>query len=92
VVVGAMICTWFLTRYMMPVLYSLFSATEARSRAQSSNGPNYSARFMQYFPEEEGVESRVSHDIDLIKFDDPDRADRIPGGDRPPLSRASTAV
>jgi cobalt-zinc-cadmium resistance protein CzcA len=58
VVVGAMVCTLFLTRYMMPVLYSLFPAPLGHAGAHAGavvEGTNYSARFMHYFPEEEGA-------------------------------------
>jgi cobalt-zinc-cadmium resistance protein CzcA len=68
VVVGAMLCTLFLTRYMMPVLYSYFPnalySGEGREEAAVVEGTNYSARFMHVFPEEEGAlpNSRHEHD------------------------------
>ncbi len=57
VVVGAMLCTLFLTRYMMPILYSYFpaprgAATETED-AHLVEGTNYSARFLHDFPNEE---------------------------------------
>jgi cobalt-zinc-cadmium resistance protein CzcA len=58
VVVGAMFCTLFLTRYMMPVLYSLFPAPLGHGGAETGavvEGTNYSSRFMHDFPEEEGA-------------------------------------
>jgi cobalt-zinc-cadmium resistance protein CzcA len=58
VVVGAMVCTLFLTRYMMPVLYSLFPASLGHGDTDSGGvveGTNYSARFMHFFPDEEGA-------------------------------------
>jgi hypothetical protein len=58
VVVGAMLCTLFLTRYMMPVLYSFFPAPLGHGDARQGvvvEGTNYSARFMHYFSEEEGA-------------------------------------
>ncbi|MBV8233922.1 MAG: efflux RND transporter permease subunit, partial [Planctomycetaceae bacterium] len=59
VVVGAMLCTLFLTRYMMPVLYSYFPAPLGHGTAESFGavveGTNYSARYMHFFPEEEGA-------------------------------------
>ena len=57
VVVGAMLCTLFLTRYMMPVLYSYFPAPRGRSAGAASEhlveGTNYSANFLKDFPREE---------------------------------------
>jgi hypothetical protein len=59
VVVGAMLCTLFLTRYMMPVLYSLFPAPLGHGDHEASGavveGTNYSARFMHNFPNEPGA-------------------------------------
>jgi cobalt-zinc-cadmium resistance protein CzcA len=58
VVVGAMLCTLFLTRYMMPVLYSYFPNPLGHGDARHSavvEGTNYSARYMHFFPEEEGA-------------------------------------
>jgi cobalt-zinc-cadmium resistance protein CzcA len=58
VVVGAMLCTLFLTRYMMPILYSYFPAPLGRSAGESEHlveGTNYSRYFMHDFPEEEGA-------------------------------------
>jgi cobalt-zinc-cadmium resistance protein CzcA len=56
VVVGAMLCTLFLTRYMMPILYSYFPAPRGeRGEAHSEHlveGTNYSADFLGRFPEE----------------------------------------
>ena len=57
VVVGAMLCTLFLTRYMMPILYSYFPAPRGRSAGTASEhlveGTNYSANFLKDFPREE---------------------------------------
>jgi cobalt-zinc-cadmium resistance protein CzcA len=57
VVVGAMLCTLFLTRYMMPILYSYFPAPRGERRGAESahlvEGTNYSAHFLHEFPEEE---------------------------------------
>jgi len=53
-----MTCTLFLTRYMMPVLYSMFPAPLGSEGADSGavvEGTNYSARFMHVFPEEPGA-------------------------------------
>ncbi len=59
VVVGAMLCTLFLTRYAMPVLYSYFPnalySGEGEGEAAVVEGTNYSARYMHFFPEEEGA-------------------------------------
>jgi heavy metal efflux system protein len=58
VVVGAMLCTLFLTRYMMPVLYSYFPNALYSGQGQGEavvEGTNYSSRFMHFFPEEEGA-------------------------------------
>jgi cobalt-zinc-cadmium resistance protein CzcA len=58
VVVGAMFCTLFLTRYMMPVLYSYFPnplGTGAGEDDHLVEGTNYSRFFMHHFPEEEGA-------------------------------------
>jgi len=57
VVVGAMLCTLFLTRYMMPVLYSFFPAPRGRAGDEGFSaivveGTNYSARYMHHFPED----------------------------------------
>ncbi|MGO9915961.1 MAG: efflux RND transporter permease subunit [Isosphaeraceae bacterium] len=57
VVVGAMLCTLFLTRYMTPVLYSYFPAPRGRAADAAScstvvEGTNYSARYMHHFPED----------------------------------------
>ncbi len=48
VVVGAMLCTLFLTRYMMPVLYSFFPAREGHSESHPDliAGSHYSDRFL----------------------------------------------
>jgi cobalt-zinc-cadmium resistance protein CzcA len=50
VVVGAMLCTLFLTRYMMPVLYSYFPApcghADQATLGAVVEGTNYSARFL----------------------------------------------
>ena len=50
-----MLCTLFLTRYMMPILYSYFPAPRGRGDADSSEalveGTNYSARFAHCCPE-----------------------------------------
>jgi cobalt-zinc-cadmium resistance protein CzcA len=53
VVVGAMLCTLFLTRYMMPILYSYFPAPRGTSHEEDEHlveGTNYSARFLHEFP------------------------------------------
>jgi len=58
VVVGAMFCTLFLTRYMMPVLYSFFPAPRGSGAGEGDHlveGTNYSRYFMHLFPEEEGA-------------------------------------
>jgi cobalt-zinc-cadmium resistance protein CzcA len=55
VVVGAMLCTLFLTRYMMPILYSYFPGPRGHLSGEDSHlveGTNYSARFMHDFPED----------------------------------------
>jgi cobalt-zinc-cadmium resistance protein CzcA len=48
VVVGAMLCTLFLTRYLMPVLYSFFPAPAGHSRcdAELILGSHYTDRFL----------------------------------------------
>jgi cobalt-zinc-cadmium resistance protein CzcA len=60
VVVGAMLCTLFLTRYMMPVLYSYFPAPRGQGDPSSFGtiveGTNYSERFIHYCPSEYGGE------------------------------------
>jgi heavy metal efflux system protein len=56
VVVGAMLCTLFLTRYMMPILYSYFPATRGTGGGEDEHlveGTNYSRFFMHHFPPEE---------------------------------------
>jgi cobalt-zinc-cadmium resistance protein CzcA len=58
VVVGAMFCTLFLTRYMMPVLYSYFPNPLGAGGGEDDHlveGTNYSRYFMHVFPEEEGA-------------------------------------
>jgi len=65
VVVGAMICTLFLTRYMMPILYSFFPAPRGSGEPGAGvvvEGTNYSARYMHYFPEEEGARPNSKYD------------------------------
>jgi cobalt-zinc-cadmium resistance protein CzcA len=56
VVVGAMLCTLFLTRYMMPILYSYFPAPRGAAGGIASEhlveGTNYSAQFLHDFPDE----------------------------------------
>ena len=55
VVVGAMLCTLFLTRYMMPILYSYFPAPRGHVEGEDHHlveGTNYAARFMHDFPED----------------------------------------
>jgi cobalt-zinc-cadmium resistance protein CzcA len=55
VVVGATLCTLFLTRYMMPILYSYFPAPRGSQSGPDEHlveGTNYSARFLRQFPEE----------------------------------------
>ena len=49
VVVGAMLCTLFLTRYLMPVLYSFFPAPAGHSRcdAELILGSHYTDQFLQ---------------------------------------------
>ncbi len=54
VVVGAMLCTLFLTRYMMPILYSYFPGPRGHQAGEDQHlveGTNYSARFMHDFPD-----------------------------------------
>ena len=48
VVVGAMLCTLFLTRYLMPVLYSFFPAPAGHAECQSDLilGSHYTDRFL----------------------------------------------
>src|SRR5271157_1448120 len=48
VVVGAMLCTLFLTRYLMPVLYSFFPAPEGHGECKSELilGSHYTDRFL----------------------------------------------
>jgi cobalt-zinc-cadmium resistance protein CzcA len=58
VVVGAMFCTLFLTRYMMPVLYSYFPAPRGHGVGEDDHlveGTNYSRFFMHHFPPDDGV-------------------------------------
>jgi len=65
VVVGAMFCTLFLTRYMMPVLYSYFPNPlycEGEGEGAVVEGTNYSARYMHFFPEEEGALPNSKYD------------------------------
>ena len=65
VVVGAMLCTLFLTRYAMPVLYSYFPNALYSGEGEGEavvEGTNYSARFMHFFPEEEGALVNSKHD------------------------------
>jgi cobalt-zinc-cadmium resistance protein CzcA len=67
VVVGAMLCTLFLTRYMTPVMYSYFPAPLGAGGAEHDHlveGTNYSRNYMHHFPEEEGARpnSRIEHD------------------------------
>jgi cobalt-zinc-cadmium resistance protein CzcA len=55
VVVGAMLCTLFLTRYMMPILYSYFPGPRGNQTGEDEHlveGTNYSARFLQEFPDD----------------------------------------
>ena len=55
VVVGAMLCTLFLTRYMMPILYSYFPGPRGHESADDAHmveGTNYSARFLHDFPDD----------------------------------------
>jgi heavy metal efflux system protein len=55
VVVGAMLCTLFLTRYMMPILYSYFPAPRGHAAEEDQHlveGTNYAARYMHLFPED----------------------------------------
>ncbi len=49
VVVGAMLCTLFLTRYLMPVLYSFFPAPAGHTQCQSDLilGSHYTDRFLR---------------------------------------------
>jgi cobalt-zinc-cadmium resistance protein CzcA len=55
-----MLCTLFLTRYMMPVLYSYFPAPRGQGDPSSCGtiveGTNYSERFIHYCPSENGGE------------------------------------
>jgi cobalt-zinc-cadmium resistance protein CzcA len=56
VVVGAMFCTLFLTRYMTPVLYSYFPAPRGSGGGEDEHlveGTNYSRLFMHHFPPED---------------------------------------
>jgi cobalt-zinc-cadmium resistance protein CzcA len=56
VVVGAMLCTLFLTRYMMPILYSYFPAPRGTAGGEDDHlveGTNYSRAFMHHFPPED---------------------------------------
>jgi cobalt-zinc-cadmium resistance protein CzcA len=57
VVVGAMVCTLFLTRYIMPVLYTYFPAPRGQGGGDEHGalveGTNYSARFMSDLPRDE---------------------------------------
>ena len=48
VVVGAMLCTLFLTRYLMPVLYSFFPAPAGHAECKSDLilGSHYTDRFL----------------------------------------------
>jgi hypothetical protein len=48
VVVGAMLCTLFLTRYLMPVLYSFFPAPagNVECKADLILGSHYTDRFL----------------------------------------------
>jgi heavy metal efflux system protein len=58
VVVGAMFCTLFLTRYMMPVLYSYFPNPLGSGAGEDDHlveGTNYSRFYMHHFPDEEGA-------------------------------------
>jgi cobalt-zinc-cadmium resistance protein CzcA len=53
VVVGAMLCTLFLTRYMMPILYSYFPAPRGSGAEEGEHlveGTNYSEHFLHHFP------------------------------------------
>jgi AcrB/AcrD/AcrF family len=55
VVVGAMFCTLFRTRHMMPVLYSYFPAPRGTGGGEDDHlveGTNYSRFFMHHFPSE----------------------------------------
>ncbi len=49
-----MLCTLFLTRYMMPVLYSYFPAPRGHHDQHDFGalveGTNYSSRFLHYCP------------------------------------------
>jgi cobalt-zinc-cadmium resistance protein CzcA len=56
VVVGAMLCTLFLTRYMTPILYSYFPAPRGVAHGDDEHlveGTNYSRLFMHHFPPED---------------------------------------
>jgi heavy metal efflux system protein len=56
VVVGAMLCTLFLTRYMTPILYSYFPAKRGMGGGDDDHlveGTNYSRLFMDHLPTEE---------------------------------------
>ncbi len=58
VVVGAMFCTLFLTRYMMPVLYSYFPNPRGHGAGEDDHlveGTNYSRFFMHHFPPDDGT-------------------------------------
>jgi cobalt-zinc-cadmium resistance protein CzcA len=55
VVVGAMLITLFLTRYLMPVLYSFFPAEIGRGSSTTGEiveSSHYSDEFLPYLPEE----------------------------------------
>jgi heavy metal efflux system protein len=68
VVVGAMLCTLFLTRYMMPILYSYFPAPLGHGGGSEDHiveGTNYSRFFMHHFSDEEGaIPNSRRHDHD----------------------------
>ncbi|MFI5457314.1 MAG: efflux RND transporter permease subunit [Isosphaerales bacterium] len=58
VVVGAMLCTLFLTRYMMPILYSYFPAPRGTGGGADDHlveGTNYSRFYVHHFPPDDGV-------------------------------------
>ncbi|MGP0067585.1 MAG: efflux RND transporter permease subunit [Isosphaeraceae bacterium] len=73
VVVGAMLCTLFLTRYLMPVLYSFFPAPAGHSRcdAELILGSHYTDQFLR------GTDHRAAghgHDRDHDHTNEPDHS------------------
>jgi cobalt-zinc-cadmium resistance protein CzcA len=88
VVVGAMICTLFLTRYLMPVLYSMFPAPLSAGGEDTGaivEGTNYSARFMHFFPEEPGARPNSRYIPGETDQDHHNHAGHAAGEDEPDL-------